>query len=490
MKMNIRTLWPLGIRWQLLLWYTSIFTVLLLISGSLFYIQLQSSLADSFDTTLQTQAQMINEDITEDISESQGKIALQNEAAGLPDFNLDNRATLVHYKTNFGPMICLLNAQGEPVRETIAFRTLFIPTSSILVAIHGESWIGTITSRGGSSVRLYSQPLFANGKIFAVIQVAQSLGTLHDTLKRVTKELLKLGLLVLLLSSLGIYALTYRAFTPIRHLIQAARAIKAGDFHKRVLVPQARDEVHFLALTLNEMIAHLDEMFTRQQRFVADASHELRTPIAAIRSKTDVALLQTNLSVEYATVLYEINTETVRLSHLINDLLALARGDEGQTRFEHEPVQLDRLAEMVAANAETLVMERLVALQVQTSGPVIVLGDEARLIQMIINLLDNAILYTNAGGNVTLTVEQTHMDAILIVKDTGIGIAPEHLPHIFERFYRADPGYATTERGSSGLGLSIVEWIVRVHKGTIKVESQVGQGSTFIIKLPIIHSVL
>jgi len=308
---------------------------------------------------------------------------------------------------------------------------------------------------------------------------------MHDTLKHLTKELLEVGLLVLLFSAIGIYILTYRAFAPIRRLIQTARAIKAGDLRKRVLVPRAQDEVRFLAITLNEMIAHLDEMFTRQQRFVADASHELRTPIAAIRSKTDVALLQMDLPDEYATVLQEINTETVRLSHLINDLLALARGDEGQTQFEREPVQLDRLAETVVANAETLAAERGVTLQTRIARPITMLGDETRLIQMIINLLDNAILYTNAGGSVTLTVKQVQTQIVLTMQDTGIGIAPEHLPHIFERFYRADPAHIKTERGSSGLGLAIVEWIVRAHEGSIMVESRIGQGSTFIVRLPI-----
>jgi signal transduction histidine kinase len=146
---------------------------------------------------------------------------------------------------------------------------------------------------------------------------------------------------------------------------------------------------------------------------------------------------------------------------------------------------LDRLVETVVANAETLAAERSVTLGVQIAKPITILGDETRLIQMIINLLDNAILYTNAGGRVTLTLKQAQAYVVLTIQDTGIGIAPEHLPHIFERFYRADPAHTKTERGSSGLGLSIVEWIVQAHEGSIMVESQIGQGSTFTVKLPI-----
>jgi two-component system OmpR family sensor kinase len=472
---RIKRIWPLGIRLQLMLWYTSVFAVLILASGFFIYIDLENSLADSFDASLKLQAQAI----ADDIHWSHGKIMLEDTAATLPGFGASASSQPVSTnEVRYGQMVRLLDAHGNLLHETPAFKYLIVPDGNLTHPV-------STTTREGDPVRFYSQPITQQGKTFAIIQVGQSLSDLHDTEKHIFKTLLKVGIMVLFFCAIGSYLLTYRAFKPIERLIQTAREIKAGDLRKRVPVPRAKDEVHALAVTLNEMIAHLDEMLTRQRRFVADASHELRTPIAAIRSKTDVALLQIDLPVEYATVLQDINAETVRLSHLINDLLALARGDEGQTRFEQEPVQLDSLAEMVAANAESLAEEHQVDLQVHTSGPVTILGDEARLIQMIINLLDNAILYTNPGGRVTLTVKNTRTHATLIVQDTGIGIAPEHLPHIFERFYRADPAHVRTERGSSGLGLSIVAWIIQAHKGTITVESQKGRGSTFTVSLPL-----
>jgi heavy metal sensor kinase len=483
MMSGIKHIWPLGIRLQLMLWYTSVFAVLLFASGFFFYLNLEASLADSFDSTLKVQAQAIGEDV----HLSNGKIKLEDTAEELPGFGTPPSSQSASPKEiKFGQMVRLLDAHGHPLHETPAFSNLLVPGESVTAPIQGHHWVGSTKTREGDPVRLYSQRITTqHDKLFAIVQVGQSLSDLHDTLKHISKALLEIGTLVLCFSAIGSYLLTYRAFKPIDRLIQAAREIKAGDLRKRVPIPRAKDEVHSLAVTLNEMIAHLDEMFTRQRRFVADASHELRTPIAAIRSKTDVALLQIDLPDEHATVLHDINLETVRLSHLINDLLALARGDEGQTRFEQEPVQLDSLAEMVAANAESLAAERQVDLQVHTSGPITILGDEARLIQMIINLLDNAILYTNAGGRVTLTVKNTRTHATLIVQDSGIGITPEHLPHIFERFYRADPAHVRTERGSSGLGLSIVAWIIQAHKGTITVESQKGRGSTFIVALPL-----
>jgi len=290
---------------------------------------------------------------------------------------------------------------------------------------------------------------------------------------------------ILLIGALGSYWLASQAFAPIHHLTSTARQIKAGDLSQRVPVPKARDEVYNLAVTLNEMIERLEASFLRQQRFVADASHELRTPIAAIRSKTDVTLMQPTSAQEYVSVLQSINGEAERLSHLISDLLALARADEGQAPLERETIQLDLLAQAVAANAEFLAQERNIHMVLQLSEPVTILGDEARLIQAIMNLLDNALVYTPRGGYVLLRVEGDQKNARVIVRDTGEGIPAQHLPHIFERFYRCDPARKRREGGSSGLGLTIVDWVVRVHGGTIDVVSKVGYGSTFTVTIPV-----
>jgi two-component system, OmpR family, sensor kinase len=166
-------------------------------------------------------------------------------------------------------------------------------------------------------------------------------------------------------------------------------------------------------------------------------------------------------------------------------LLALARADEGQARLEKEEVRLDVLIDAVAANAESLASEKNITLHVQADKPVIALGDEARLIQMTMNLLDNAITYTPEGGSITLSTTVENGKARLSVQDTGIGMAAEHLSHIFERFYRVDPAHAITAQNNSGLGLSIVEWVVKAHNGSITVESQPGKGSTFTVLLPL-----
>jgi len=326
--------------------------------------------------------------------------------------------------------------------------------------------------------------LLEEGKIYGVLQVGESLDKLNHTLWSIVVVLLTITPFVLLLGAFGSYWLARRAFRPIHRLTRTARNIKAGDLHRRVPVPQTKDEVQALALTINEMIGRLDQSFTQQRRFVADASHELRTPVTVIRSITEIALTQPLNLEEHLAVLQDLHAEAERLSQLINELLALARADEGQTQLDRELVRLDLLAYDVAACIESLAIERGISLQIEKMEPATVEGDTARLILAMMGLVDNALTYTNAGGTVTLKVEVTGTSACFSVRDTGIGIAQADLAHIFERFYRADPARSRSA-GGSGLGLAIVDWVVRVHGGSISVESRVREGSTFRVTLPL-----
>ncbi len=482
---GIHRIYPLGIRLQLMLWYSAVFAALMLFSTALFYTQFQASLARGLDTALQLQAQQIAGDITDD----RGVMRIQDATAQLPGFDQDpheQRVPPPPADVNLGVLVRVLTGDGHPFRTTPAFQELSVPAESVTQPLHGIPWQGTVTTANGQPVRLYSRALTADGKIFGVVQVGTSLAQVNTTLHDVAIELLLIAPLVLLLSAVVSSWLAARAFVPIDRLTRIARVIKAGDLRQRVPIPRAHDEVRNLALTLNEMLDSLEQALTRQRRFVADASHELRTPVTVIRSKTDMALLHIFTPEDYVSVFHAIHTEAERLGHLISDLLALAHADEGQVRLEQEAVRLDRLVEAVGATAELLAAERQITLEVKATEPVTVLGDEARLIQVVMNLLENAIIYTNAGGRVTFTVQAKDAHAYVVVRDTGIGIAPEHLPHIFDRFYRVDPARTRTEGGNSGLGLAIVDWVVRAHRGWVTVESQPGQGSTFTVMFPLL----
>lgn len=498
MKKRLPKISPLGIRMQLTCWYTLVSAVLLLLIGIAFYTTFQQSLAASFDMALQQRAQQVAEGITN----HEGKLIVDDIVDELPELDAtsaiidsasnDSRHTAPGYPdtpSHFphdreSVFVRVLDINGHVVYNTPNFTHLSVPADSVTLPLQYHPWHGTVSMSGGDElVRLYSTMLIEKGTLMGVVQIGQSLERLHASLERIMFALFLLIPFILTISAFVSYWLAGRAFVPIHYLARTAREIGAKDLHQRVVVPPANDEVRDLSLIFNEMIGRLERAFSQQRRFVADASHELRTPVAVIRSMTEVALSQPSGTEGYETVLREVNSEAERLGQLINDLLALARVDEGQAQLDSEPVRFDLLAIDVVESLEPLAQERQIELKTQTLQPATIIGDAARLIQVIMSLVDNALIYTNAGGSVTVSVETCASHVHLSVKDTGIGIAQKDIEHVFERFYRADPARSKAS-GGSGLGLAIVDWVVRAHHGIVSVESQSGQGSTFMVTLP------
>lgn len=491
-----------GIRIQLTLWYTVISALLLLLFGVIFYTTLQVSLANSFDTALQMRSQQV----AEGISNRSGKIVVENMVHELPELaataalidsfdgtdasqlvDPDQSAASQSQALATHAVVRVLDTSGKTIYASPAFNHLALPASSMTQPLKGVPWYGTVTGPDGQPVRLYSTMLMDKQTVVGVVQVGQSMTALNTRLQHIALALFLFTPFALLLSAYGSYLLAGRAFRPVHRLMRIAREIGAKDLHQRVPVPVAHDEVRDLALIFNQMIGRLERAFSQQRRFVADASHELRTPVTVIRNMTEVALSQPSSSEDYETVLSEVKTESERLGKLINDLLALARADEGQVRFDHDEVRLDLLAADVVDSLEPLAQERHITLCAKPLQPVTVMGDAARLIQVIISLVDNALTYTNQGGSVLLSVGIQESNALLMVKDTGIGIGEKDIPHIFERFYRADPARSRVD-GGSGLGLAIVDWIVRLHGGWVSVESTPGHGSVFTVALPVVKA--
>lgn len=482
--------WPLGVRIQLAAWYTVIFTILMAFFGIVYYLHLQSTLFDNLDTTLLLRSRQVSSSLVL----QNGNISINSNGAlvGLvavdkvesnasPAESLDRNPNL---DVDFDTPIRVVDSHGTAIYTTTAFSTLIVPPQSIQGALHGSARTVTVATTGGEEVRLHIQPLTEGRTVVGALLVGTSLASLENTLHGVIIDFLIGAPFILAFGALGSYWLAIHAFRPIIRLTSIARKIQSGNLHSRVPVPYTNDEVQHLALTFNEMLDHLEMTFKQQRRFIADASHELRTPVAAIRSMTDVALDQQLTAKEYTSVLHDVNIQAEHLGKLIADLLTLARADEGHIRFEREPLRLDLLAHDVVATLESLATEKGITLSVEANEPLLIIGDEARMIQIIMNLLDNALKYTGRDGTVTVRVQSTEAQQVcLTIQDTGIGIAQEHITHIFERFYRVDSARARSA-GGTGLGLAIVKWIVTMHQGTIDVTSQVGQGTTFSIVLP------
>jgi heavy metal sensor kinase len=291
----------------------------------------------------------------------------------------------------------------------------------------------------------------------------------------------------LVLAIAGGLLLSRQALRPVAESIAAARRLDPGDLSGRLPKTGAGDELDELAETINGLLDRLAAYHAQVSRFTADASHELRSPLAAMRASVEVALQQPRTAADYRDVLASLGEQCERLTALVNGLLLLARVDAGEVLVRREVVNISALSEEAAEMYEPLAEERGIVFRWECRQGVAVLGDAQRLRQLVTNLVDNAMKFTPPGGSVTLQVQQTGREAILTVADTGVGIGGEHLPHIFERFYQANHARSAT---GSGLGLSICRWIAEAHRGAISAESNPGAGTIFTVRLPFADNVL
>jgi heavy metal sensor kinase len=289
--------------------------------------------------------------------------------------------------------------------------------------------------------------------------------------------------LALALAAGGGIFLARRALKPVDKIAQTAQEIEESDLSRRINV-NTKDELGRLAATLNAMIGRLEKAFQRQKQFTSDASHELRTPLAVIEAESSLALQKERPSTDYRQSLEIISQESRQMSSLIDQLLTLARADAGKEQWNFTEVNLGKLIGNLSTDADVLCQEKGLSFQLGQTQDLVVKGDEARLRELFMNLLDNAIRYTPAPGTVSVSLRREGQMAVVAITDTGVGIPAEDIPFIFERFYRVDKSRSRAG-GGSGLGLAICKHIAEAHGGKIEVESQVGTGSTFSVWLPL-----
>ena len=278
-----------------------------------------------------------------------------------------------------------------------------------------------------------------------------------------------------------------RALEPVDRMITEVREITDGrSLHRRVAVPMERDELGRLAETLNQMMTRLERSFAALRRFTADASHELKTPLTVVRAGVERAITRPGMPQEALAPLEETLQEVNRMTELLNSLLTLARADEGRADLHLEPVDLREIIEEAGETGELLAEHAGVGIEIRLPPqPVVLAVDRSRMRQLALNLIENAVKYTPRGGQVSVELAGNDGRVVFTVADTGIGIAPGDLPHVFDRFWRADSARTrTSERAGTGLGLAICKWIAEAHGGTIEVQSRPGRGTTFTVGLP------
>lgn len=336
----------------------------------------------------------------------------------------------------------------------------------------------------GQSYLVLSRP-FASGSQPLVLCVAASLEGNRPILRTFSAGLLWTVPVLLVLSALGGYLLSRRALKPVDQITAATRSISASNLSERLPVPRTRDELQRLSETCNAMLARLEAAVGEIKRFTGDASHELRSPLSFIRTVAEVAVRNREADPESRRAFEEIVEECGKASRVLEDLLTLARADAGSVHLAFEPIDLASLVTAVCDKARLLAVVRnhTVAVSTNGAGHAYVRGDYSSLRRLIWVLIENAAKYTPPPGRIQVSVNTTPRQVIVSVEDNGIGISPADLPHIFERFFRADPSRGRVE--GSGLGLSIAKWIADVHDARISVESTESGGSMFQVALPV-----
>ena len=293
--------------------------------------------------------------------------------------------------------------------------------------------------------------------------------------------------IIFALSVVVAYFVVGQSFRPVEQLINEVEAITDGrSLHRRLPTDASNDELARLGTTVNAMLARLENSFAALRRFTADASHELKTPLTVLRADVERSMHPSTNRADRMVALEEALQETARMADLVDSLLTLARADEGRFDIHRVPIEVDPLVREVYETAVILGEDAGLTLTMPALDNGVVMGDRTRLRQLLLNLVTNAIKYTPKGGRVEVSVtRRTHDEIAIAVRDTGIGIAATDLPHVFDRFWRADRARSrASERGGFGLGLSISQWIVQAHGGTLAVQSRLGRGSVFTVVLP------
>ncbi len=335
----------------------------------------------------------------------------------------------------------------------------------------------------GALYRTYVITAVVKGERFRILVGMPLRGTLV-MLRHLRIVLLWSAPVVLLIASLGGFWMSRRALAPVDEMTRTARSIGIQNLSRRLTVPATGDELQRLSETWNDMLARLEAAVKRLSQFTADASHELRTPIALIRTTAELTLRRERSVETYREALRQIVSESERTTRLVEDLLLLARADAGLPALPLERLELTPLVREVCEQGQILAEARHLKISADVpQEPVFVTANDPALRWLLLLLVDNAVKYTPAGGRITVSVDHNSGVASVAVRDTGIGIPDSALPHVFERFYRADDS-RNRDAGGAGLGLSIAKWIAERHHASLEAESVVGEGSIFRIRFP------
>jgi heavy metal sensor kinase len=457
---------PIGLR--LTLWYLVLFAAAQTIFGLGMWAILRHNLYDIADDALESQ-----------VDDVQSLLRAQKPGATPAEIQeeLTKRFSLEHS----GDYLQIQDQQGLWI-----YRSAFFESREVAAANPTELQKPLYEDRrlDHKSFRFLSVVLDLDGRRY-VVQIGGREGDVLETLGLFRRYLLLFAPFLLLAASGGGYWLSRRALKPVDGLVRTAQSITGTNLSSRLERLETGDELQRLSDTLNEMLSRIESAFLRVSQFTADASHELRTPIALIRAEAEIALRKSRDEAEYREALYHVLSEAEKTSTLIESLLALARADAGRESLNLQRIDLRKIVQDSAREwSPRILAGNLLFEERVTDSQLFVVGDSDALSRLLNILFDNAVKYTPPPGIINFTLEKKDQRAIIAIHDTGIGISQDDQPRIFERFYRADKA-RSRELGGSGLGLAIAKWIVEQHRGRVSVESTAAHGTTFVIELPL-----
>jgi two-component system, OmpR family, sensor kinase len=463
-----------SIRFRMALWYAVLLAGALVLFGAASYVGLERYLQKSLDESLVKQARSIGDVLIVNINQS-GEDYVNNEIT--EHYSPEINGRFIRVTRADGKQIFI---SGLPKDGTFDPARVPPPQLPVLRAFSHE-----VEMSDGHELLLHALPYESRDGARFLIEVAAPYNQIESVLRGLLLTF-SLGLpLIVALAISGGYVLMRRALRPVDEIRQKAAQITSRNLSERLPVVHTGDELERLATDLNRMIERLEESFQQINRFSADASHELRTPLTVLQGELEsIARNSSNLPAEIRDTIGSALEETHRLTKIVENLLAISRLEAGDARKQRERLDFAELARNTADQMRLLAEEKHIHLDCNGAEAVEVDADPARLKQVVVNLLDNAIKYTPESGKVSISVMKQDGRAVCEIADTGIGISPDDLPHIFDRFYRADKA-RSRQMGGTGLGLSIVRSICLAHEGQVKVESIEGRGSVFHIQLPL-----
>jgi heavy metal sensor kinase len=463
---------PLSVRTQLTLIYTTVFGVLLSALGGILY----HTLADRLDRGLTAE-------LDERAAALRGYLTIRD---GIPQLvfneNDPEQAHFIHDATRYYQVFDVATGDLVVQSRDVELLGLYVSPQEVRELAQGPVFSEIQTPH--ARIRFHNDVIRDRSGGEFLIQVGSSLAPVQAALEQFLGTMLLLIPVGALLAALCGWWMARRAMRPVEALAEAAREIEISGLHRRLPMRGTGDEIDRLSEAFNETLAKLQASVEQMKQFTAAISHELRTPLTALRGQAEVALLEPPSPDAYRRILADQLEEFDKLTRMINHLLTLARADAGEIRISRGSVDLSELVNSLVEQMEPVATSENVELEAVAENDLSVEGDRDWLERAVLNLLDNAIKFTPANGRVALSLGHENRFARLEIRDTGIGIPADSLPHIFDRFYRADPSRSRHVEGA-GLGLSLVKWIVEQHNGRVTAESSPSSGTCFTVWLPL-----